>query len=478
MKNLNEIFDTKYNVMINDIKTNSKEINEGDLFVCIKGFNADRHDYVSDAEKMGAKALVVSREVDSNLPKIMVDDTNKELVNIVTKFYDYPSTKMKMIGITGTDGKTTTSTIIYKLLNKIEKTGYIGTNGIECDTYKDTSSNTTPTPEHLHRYLNNLYTEGCKNIVLEAGSEGLAQNRCESILFDYSIFTNLTHEHLNFHKTMDNYLNAKGLLFEKTKKNGYSIINIDDGYSSKIIEKANGNIVTFGQSNDADFKIYDVLIEERKTSYKLKYKDTIYDIDIPLLGLFNVYNMTAALSLLTIMGHDINDLRQYFNELFVDCRMNEINLGQNFKVIIDFAHTPNAILNLLTYINTLKRNRIISVSGSAGGRDKEKRPMMGEILVNKSDYVIFTYDDPREEDVNDIIDQMVGTVKDKDNKYERIIDRKDAIKKAIDIAEKDDIVLIIGRGNETTVPINKELIYMSDFDEVKKALSDRIKRNS
>lgn len=477
MKKLNELFLTEHDVEINDIKTNSKEINKGDLFVCIKGFNVDRHDFIKEAEELGAAALVVSKDVDSKLPTIKVNNTNDELINIVTKFYDYPSTKMSMIGITGTDGKTSISTIIYQLINRIKKTGYIGTNGVECPGYKVLSNNTTPTPEHIHRHLYNFYNCGCEAVVMEAASEGLSQGRCENIEFDYSIFTNLTHEHLNFHKTMDNYLDAKGILFKQTKKTGYSIINIDDEYGKKIAEKSNGKVLFYGKDDHADFKFSDVIITRNFTSFKLSYKDTSYDISIPLLGLFNVYNMTAALALIILMGYDINMLKPYFKDLYIEGRMNSIDLGQDFKVFVDFAHTPNGCLKLLEFVNTLGFKRIIAVSGSAGERDALKRPIMGEILVNNSDYVIFTYDDPRTEDPNEIINQMVSTVLDKNYKFERIIDRKIAIKRAIEIASTNDIVLIIGRGNETMVPIGKEKIYMSDIEETEKALKERLKQS-
>lgn len=472
MRKLNEIFDTKYDAEINDVKTNSKEIKEGDLFVCIKGFNVDRHDYVKEAEDNGARALVVSRDVDSNLPQIKVNNTNDELVNIVTKFYDYPSKKVNMIGVTGTDGKTTTSTIIYYLLNKFEKTGYIGTNGVISDNYNESIKNTTPTPEHLHRILNKLYSTGCKNVVLETASEALAQKRCEQIEFDYSIFTNLSLEHLNYHKTMENYLDAKCMLFEQTKTNGYCIINIDDENSSKIIEKCNGKIITYGKNKDSDYIISKVYTNENSTSFKLKNKGKEYEITIPLIGEFNAYNMTAAIAVLNNMGYQIEKIQKHFSELSVSGRVEDIKLGQNYRIIIDFAHTPNAINNILDYANSVKKNRIISVSGAAGERCKEKRPIIGEILIEKSDYVIFTYDDPRTEDINEIINQMLSNVNGKTNKYERIIDRTEAIKKAINIAQKDDIILILGRGNDTTVPIKGQLIHQNDLEDVKKALRD------
>lgn len=470
MRKLNEIFDTEFDVEIKDIKTNTKEINDGDLFVCIKGFNVDRHDFVDEAKRKGAKALVVNHKVDSDLPQIIVEDTNKELSSIVAKFYDYPSTKMKMIGVTGTDGKTSTSTIIYQLLNQITKCGYIGTNGVKCPTYEDGSNNTTPTTEHLNRYLNNFYNEKCKCVCMEAGSEGLAQGRCEGIEFDYSIFTNLTHEHLNFHKNMHNYMLAKSILFKQTKKSGTSILNIDDPYSKEIKELCNGKVLYYGKDEKANFRFTNVVINPKFTKFDLMYNNETYNITSPLLGMFNVYNLTAALSILILEGYDINKFD--LSNLYVDGRMTDINLGQNFKVIVDYAHTPNGYLNLFELTKTLKSNRTIVVAGSAGERDKEKRPVMGKILVDNASYVIFTYEDPRSEDPKDIIDDLTREVMDKQDKFEIVIDRKEAIQRAIEIAEKGDMVLILGKGNETYETLKDGKIYFNDIEEAKNALQE------
>lgn len=475
MKKLNEIFNTNYETEINDIKTNTKEINEGDLFVCIKGFNVDRHDFVDEAKRKGASALVVDHKVNSDLPQIVVNNTNDELMNIVTKFYDYPSTKMKMIGVTGTDGKTTTSTILYQLLNQVSKCGYIGTNGVKCPTYDDDSNNTTPTMEHLHRFLNNFYENKCEYVAMECASEGLAQDRCKSIEFDYSIFTNLTHEHLNFHKTMENYLDSKGILFKQTKKDGYSILNIDDEYAKKMSKYCNSRIIYYGKDNKADVRFSDVVLTTNDTMFKITYKEKTYNIHSPLLGMFNVYNLTAALSVLLLMNIDIEKLD--YSQLFIDGRMNDIKLGQNFKVVVDYAHTPNGYINLFSLTKNLNVNRTIVVAGSAGERDKTKRPIMGKILVDNADLVVFTYEDPRSENISDIIDDLVSDVSNKKNKYVRISDRKEAIQYAINEAKENDLVLILGKGNETYETLRNGKIYFNDIEEAKNALEEKIKVN-
>ena len=470
MKRLNEMFDTKYDTMIKNIKTNSKEIEDGDLFVCIMGFNVDRHDYAKQAVEAGAKALVVKRLLDIDVPQILVDDPNKELVNIVTKFYDYPSTKMTMIGVTGTDGKTTTSTIISELLNQVSTSGYMGTNGAMCPGYKEEISNTTPVPEHMHRILNNFYEHGCKYVAMETSSNALAQHRCDNMEFDYSIFTNLTHEHLDFHKTFENYLDAKNMLFEQTKKDGYSIINIDDPMAEEIASSSNGKVIYYGENEKADARFYNVVLNANNTEFDISFKNKEYHIVSPLLAKFNVYNLTAALTAILLMGYDINDFD--LNKLSIEGRMNEIKLNQPYRVIVDFAHTPNGTQKILDFANATKKGKIISVAGSAGDRDVIKIPIIGKIRTDNSDHVIFTYDDPRKEDVNQIIDEMLKDVS--INNYERIVDRKEAIYKAIKMANDNDTILILGRGNETMVPINGGLIYMSDIEEAENAIKERL----
>lgn len=472
MKKLNEIFETEYDTLVKDIKTNTKEIEKDDLFVCIKGFNVDRHDFVNEAKEKGASALVVEHPVECDLPQVIVKDINNNFADICTKFYDYPSKKMTMVGVTGTDGKTTTSTIIYELLNQIIKTGYIGTNGVKCPNYEEGSNNTTPTSEHLNRFLSNFYKEGCKVVSMEAGSEGLAQNRCENIEFDYSIFTNLTHEHLNYHKTMDNYMDAKAKLFKQTKKDGYSLINIDDEYGDKIKKYCNGKVLFYGKSDKADFRFSDVVITPFGTEFNINYKDEVFNIKSPLLGMFNVYNLTAALGIITLMGYDIRNFD--LSKLFIDGRMNDIDLGQDFKVIVDYAHTPNGYLNLFELTKTLESNRTIIVAGSAGERDKTKRPIMGKILVDNADLVIFTYEDPRSENPEDIIDDLTSEVLDRSDKFVRIVDRHEAIKYAIDIAEPGNMVLVLGKGNETYETLKDGKIYFNDVEEVKNALKERL----
>ena len=472
MKKIYDILDVDLDINIYGITDDSRLVKSGYLFVATKGYNVDHYNFIDDAVKNGASFIIADRDVLVNVPYFVVEDVdiNKFYIDCCKKYYDVDINCFDLIGITGTDGKTSTSTIIYQLLNQVSKCGYIGTNGVKCPTYEDKSNNTTPTTEHLNRFLNNFYLNKCTYTCMETASEGLVQGRCENIEFDYSVFTNLTHEHLNFHKTMDNYLKAKSILFKQTKKEGTSILNIDDPYAKEMSKYCSGKVLFYGKDVNADFRFTNVVITPEKTYFDLVHNNTTYNITSPLLGMFNVYNLTAALAILITDGYDINKFN--LNDLYVDGRMTDINLGQNFKVIVDYAHTPNGYLNLFELTKTLKANRTIIVAGSAGERDKEKRPVMGKILVDNADLVVFTYEDPRSEDPEDIIDDLTKEVMDKQDKFIRIVDRKDAIKYAINIAEEKDMILILGKGNETYETLKNGKIYFNDIEEAKNALKE------
>ena len=472
-KRLNELFDTEVETEIDGICTSSKDVKTGDLFFCIKGLNVDRHDYIEDAILHGAVAAVVSRDINVNIPVVKVKNPNEMVVPIAAKFYDYPYEKLKMIGVTGTDGKTSVATITKSLLNNFSKTGYIGTNGVFCDGYKEDANNTTPTQEYTFRYLSNFVENGCENACMEVSSEGLYYNRIEPMKYDISIFTNLSHEHLNTHGTMEAYFSEKAKLFENTKSEGACILNSDDDYFEQFKNHCQGSVITYGENPEADYYFFDVRLEKTMTSFKLKIKNEIYDIESPLLGRFNVYNLVCSIAALEFLGYNVEQILPYLSSIRIDGRMNDIELGQDFKVIVDYAHTPNGLRSLFSFTRELGARRTIVVIGSAGERDRTKRPEMGEIVVANADYTIFTMEDPRSENPLDIINQMTSNLEHLSEKYEKIPDRKQAIKRAVELAEKDDIVFILGKGNETYQKIGKEVVYFNDVEEAIKAIKEK-----
>ena len=465
MKKLSELYNIDDDRLIKSIKINSKEIEPGDIFVCTMGVTADRHDFIDEAIKNGASAIVVSRDVgEKSVPVIRVDDTNLELRKLSAMFYDYPSEKAFMIGVTGTNGKTTVAEIIYQLLG--ETCAYIGTNGRK---YKDkhfSIRNTTPDVDRLYMYFKEFIDNGCDTICMEASSEAFYRHRLDDIKYDIGIVTNITEDHLNIHKTLENYVDCKCQLVRQVKDEGYSILNSSDKYFDKFKREAHGNIVSYGYKDSDTLKIENYTLKRDKTIITFKYNNKTYEVISPLLGSFNVDNLAVAILCLLCKNISFNKIIKRVSKLKqIEGRMEILPFVSKYTVILDYAHTTDALDNILTFLNMVKEKRIITVTGSAGGREKDKRPGMGKVVLEKSDYVVFTMDDPRYEDPNDIIDDLVSE-SDKTN-YERIIDRKEAIYKALDMAKDKDIVLIAGKGRDDYMAVDDKYLPYCDYDVIK-----------
>ena len=477
MKKLSELFDNcERDVLIKGIKINSKEVVEGDLFVCTKGVTADRHDFIDDAIAHGAVAVVVSHDVGKKkVPVVKVKDTNKEFPYICQKFYDFPENKLTMIGITGTDGKTSTATIIQTLIGK-ENCGYIGTNGRSYGSFEGDNPNTTPDADKFYSYLDEFVAYGCHYASTEASSEAFFRGRLVTFKYDLSILTNVTSEHLNIHGSFENYIECKKQLFKQTKKDGYCILNKDDEHYKEFIDCCKGKILTYGLDEDNDLQIVKFDIHPKKTDIIFKYDGEEIKVESPLLGDFNVYNLAGGLLGCLALGFKLKDLLKNIKNIRVNGRLDVIDTKDNYFAMVDYAHTPNGIAKLLNFVHTLDINKSIVVIGQAGERDYLKRPKVGEVVVKNSDYAIFTAEDPRSEDPMEICNDIVREVKDEYNNYEIIVDRVEAIQKAIDMAEEKDIVLVLGKGNETYQKLKDKTIYFNDEEEVYKAIKNRKKR--
>ncbi len=465
MKKLNELYDINDDRLISGIKINSKEVEPGDIFVCTMGVTADRHNFIDEAIKNGATAVVVSRDVGKkSVPIIRVDDTNLELRKLCAKFYDYPYDKAFMIGVTGTNGKTTVAEIIYQLLG--DACAYIGTNGRK---YKDkhfSIRNTTPDVDRLYKYFKEFIDNGCDTICMEASSEAFYRHRLDDINYDIGIVTNITEDHLNIHKTIENYVECKCQLVRQVKDDGYSILNSSDKYFDKFKKEAHGNIVSYGYKDSDTLKIDNYTLKRDKTIINFKYNNKTYEVISPLLGSFNVDNLAAAILCVLCKGISFDEItKRVLNIKQIEGRMEIMPFTNKYTVILDYAHTTDALDNILTFLNMVKESRIITVTGSAGGRERSKRPSMGKIVLEKSDYVIFTMDDPRFEDPKQIIDDLIGDSK--NTNYERIIDRKEAIYKALDIAEDKDIILIAGKGRDDYMAVDDKYLPYCDYDVIK-----------
>ena len=474
MKKLSELYSNINNdVKIKSISINSKEIEKDALFVCTQGVTTDRHDFIDEAIANGASAIVVSKEVgEKSVPIVKVEDTNKELPYLCQRFYDYPDEKLTMIGVTGTDGKTSTTTIIQTLIGD-DKCGYIGTNGRSCAKHKGDNPNTTPDAQNLYMYLDEFVKYGCSYASIETSSEAFFRGRLQAMRFDISAYTNITSEHLNIHGSFENYLDSKLNLFRQTKKDGYSILNHDDPYFKQVKEACVANVLTYGVGEDNDLQIKSFEVHPTHTNIVFKYKNEDINIDSPLLGDFNVYNLACALLSTLALGFKLEELLPRIKDIKVDGRLELLKTNTPYYVMVDYAHTPNGISKLLNFVHTLDINRSIVVIGQAGERDPYKRPKVGNVVVENATYAIFTEEDPRSEDPLKICEDIISELKEKHNNYEIVVDRREAIQKAVDMAEEKDMVLILGKGNETYEKLKTGTIYFNDIEEAYKAVENR-----
>ncbi len=474
MKKLNDLYPgVGTDIVIKRIAINSKEVEPGDLFVCTMGVTADRHDFIDSAIENGAAAVIVSKDVgEKTIPIIKVPDTNRELPYLCQKFYDYPDTKLKMIGVTGTDGKTSTSTIIQSLIGS-DTCGYIGTNGRSCAAFSGDNPNTTPDAHLLYDYLDEFVRFNCKYAATEASSEAFFRGRLQAMQYDVAVYTNITSEHLNIHGSFENYVACKLQLFKQTKSDGICILNKDDRYYDVVLAACNGQVYTYGLGSDNTLQIVNFKVFPNKTDITFNYKGNYFDVESPLLGDFNVSNLAAALLTCLELGFKLEDLLKNISSLNVDGRLQLLNTKTPYYVMVDYAHTPNGITRLLNFVHTLDINRSIVVIGQAGERDSIKRPQVGDVVVNNATYAIFTYEDPRSEEPAMICEDIIRNFKGIKDNYEIVIDRREAIQKAINMANEKDMVLILGKGNETYQKLKNETIYFNDVEEAYQAVVNR-----
>lgn len=468
MKRLCELIDCVYSVPISGIKTDSRKVQKGDLFVAVKGYNVDHSLYINDAIEKGAIAVIGEDDnVNINSIYIKVDDINKTLFNLLSNFYDHIENDFKFIGITGTDGKTTTATITANILDCC----YIGTNGVTYRGKSWNSNNTTPEICDMYDYLVKLKELGCKTVVMEVSSEALLHRRVDNFKFDIVCFTNITEDHLNVHKTLENYISSKKKLFSLVRENGISILNIDDNNYLNVKKCCKYNVYSYGKSDNADFKICKINCQKNSTNFMIIHKDSTYIINSKLFGVYNIYNITLAFTIAYLYGIQSKSIIKKISDIdSVSGRGEFIDFGQNYTIILDYAHTYNGIYNIIMNLKNFNYSKIIVVTGAAGGREVEKRSKIGEMLLKNVDYVIFTMDDPRNEDVNKIIDQLTSTTN--LNNYERVIDRSFAIEKALSLAKDDYLVLIIGKGRDNYMAVGDEKIPYCDYDVIKSYFID------
>ena len=463
MKKIRDLIECDYDIDIAGVSDDSRYIKKNFLFVATKGFNVDHYDYIDDAIKKGCSFIIADRDIKRNFPHIVVDKNISDVYrDVCKKFYDVDFEKLKLIGITGTDGKTTTTTIVK---NIIKDCAYMGTNGLEIIDKEYHTSNTTPIISELYKDLKLIIDSKCSNLAMEVSSEALLHDRVKDFIFEIVGITNITGDHLNIHKTFENYVDCKKKLISLVKGNGYVVLNGDD---SILHEISGENIIKFGFNNDNDYCIKNVDYKGKETIISIQYKDETITINSPLKAKYNVYNVVMAFIICRLFGLDDNTIQKRIKELSpIKGRTEALYFGQDYDIILDYAHTINGIKNIISSFRDY--DNVITVTGSAGGREHEKRSVIGKYVIENSDTAIFTMDDPRYEDVNEIIDQMVGDSKD----YIRIPDREEAIRYALDIADKGSVVLILGKGRDEYMAIEDKKLYYCDYDVIERYFKEK-----
>ncbi len=456
------------NVAIQKIFFDSRESAQFSVFVAIKGTQVDGHDFIPDVVKNGVLAVVceeLPEKIEEHVTYIESKDTNSALALMACNFYDDPSSELNLIGITGTNGKTTTVTILHQLfMNLGHKCGLLSTVVNKIQREEIPSTHTTPNALGLNRLLRQMVDAGCTHCFMEVSSHALVQRRTEGIDFKVGIFTNITRDHLDYHETFENYINAKKMLFDDLGSQSFALVNRDDFHNEVMVQNSNAQVFTFGLKTMADLKCK--IIENDFTGLLLNIDN--HEVWTRLIGRFNAYNVLTAYSTAKILDENPVQILTEISKLTpVRGRFQQIKASNGITGIVDYAHTPDALLKVLETINEIKTDQqlVYTIVGCGGNRDKGKRPEMAKIAVNNSDKVIFTSDNPRHENPEAIIaDMEKGVSQANAKKTLAITSRKEAIKAAVSQANPDDIILIAGKGHETYQLIGDEVLDFNDME--------------
>lgn len=461
-------------VEVKGLQYNSKKVNQGDLFFCIRGFSTDGHQYAEAAQKAGAKVIIAEKEVDAEVgvTVVLVEDSRKALALCAANYYGNPADKLKLIGITGTNGKTTSTYMIKAILEEAGyKVGLIGTISNYIGNEKLPAERTTPESLELQQLFAEMVAKKVDYCVMEVSSHSLELHRVHGLTFKYGIFSNLTQDHLDFHKTFENYYKAKLKLFMNSEN---SVINTDDPYGDKIYEDAKNNKITYSIDKDSDYRAKAINLHSRGAEYNLCYKGTEEEINIFIPGKYNIYNSLCAATVCLEEGIALDAVKRGLEKVQVPGRCELVGKEYNldFDIIVDYAHSPDGLINILNTAREFTKNRLISVFGCGGNRDKTKRPIMGEIGSRLSDIAIITSDNPRDEEPMDIITDILQGIS-KDN-YIVVENRKEAISKAIEIAEPGDVIVVAGKGHEDyQIFKNMQIIHFDEREVIKEILDNR-----
>ena len=461
---------------INKIEFDSRLISDGDMYIAITGVNVDGHSFISQAIQNGANCIVCEKTPENKTDGIVyvnVKSSRKALAIISSNYFDNPSSKLNLIGVTGTNGKTTIATLLFDLYTELEiKSGLISTVKISYDNKNFQANQTTPDSLSINRFLSEMVNSNVRYCFMEVSSHGIDQNRTDGLVFKGGIFTNLTHDHLDYHESFENYRDTKKQFFDSLSNNSFALINNDDKNGMVMLQNTIADKYTYSLNSVSDFKAK--ILESSFDGMLLKINST--EFWSKLVGKFNAYNILSVYSAASILGLPKNELLKAMSSLDAVAGRFQFYKKNKITAIVDYAHTPDALENILKSINEIKtsENNLITVVGCGGNRDKSKRPLMGDIASNLSSKVIFTSDNPRFEDPEIIIEEMISGVKSTNsNKTISILNRKEAIKAACQFARTNDIILVAGKGHESYQEVKGVRSDFDDFEIVKELLNQK-----
>ena len=459
-------------IEIGSIAYDSRKSREGSVFVCIEGFKVDGHKYIPQAIENGTKAFIVQKEVEmpDGMSVVRVEDTRYALSSIADMFFGHPSEKFNLIGITGTKGKTTTTYMIKSVLEEYgQKVGLIGTIANMIGEEMLPTDRTTPESYDLQELFSEMVQKDVKSVVMEVSSHALELHRVSCSEYDIGVFTNLSREHLDFHKTFENYLEAKIKLFGMCKK---GLINIDNEFGRKVVDRAGCEVYTMGIDNKADIRAVDIVHHPNSVDFKVVSPWFEGKISVSIPGKFSVYNALAAIGSCGLMGVPFEHIQKGLAGIRVPGRAEIVDVGKDYTVMTDYAHSPDRLENILTTIKAYAPGRVVSVFGCGGDRDKTKRPVMGRISGQLADFTIITSDNPRTEDPEMIINDIEEGIKKTGAAYIKIVDRREAIKYALMNARPKDIIVLAGKGHENYIILKDKTIHFDEREVIREILNE------
>ena len=462
-------------VFVSGLECDSRRVEKDFVFIAVRGAKLDGSKFVDDAVRRGASVVISDTPIQSSLPCISVKDSREAVARLAAVYYGHPSKKLRIAGVTGTNGKTTTSYLIEHILQRNgEKTGLIGTILYRYPGVEVPAAETTPGPLALQRIFSKMADAGCRTAVMEVSSHAMDQGRTSGVNFSCAAFTNLTQDHLDHHGTMEAYFQSKAKLFRGLSSDAVAVINVDDAWAAKLIPLTKARIVAYSMEKLADVRAEDLMLRNESSEFTLSTHGKKCRVSLPLIGRHNVYNALAAIGISEALGVTPENAVQALSDFpGVPGRLEAVRCGQDFTVLIDFAHTPDGLENVLRALSEHCQKRLLLVFGCGGDRDRNKRPKMAEIASRWADFVYVTSDNPRTEDPRAIAEEIRSGFPSNFNQQTMVLDRRKAIRQALLDARAGDIVLLAGKGHERTQILKDQILPFSDREEAERVLNGR-----